>query len=93
MKEKEREEEERKKELVQLVHEILQIKEEQEERMTNVKAKEEDAHKSKIEEMVEQVFSKRKCEDDVKERKREDSKSKDCAETRIREKKETIVES
>ena len=77
---KEQEEEERKKELVQLVHEILQIKEEQEERMTNVNAKEEDTHKSTIEEMVEQILSKRKREDDVKERKREDTKSKDCAE-------------
>ena len=35
----------REKELVQLVHELLQIKEEQEERMTIVKTKEEDTHK------------------------------------------------
>ena len=41
---------------MQLVHEILQIKEEQEERITIVKTKKEDTHKSKIAEMVEQVF-------------------------------------
>ena len=75
----------RRRSRVQLVHEILQIKEEQEERMTIVKTKEEDTHKRCVEEMSEQIQKKT--------RRWRHKKQRPCRKTRIREKKETIVES